>query len=186
MSRIITKKGALEVTGTLDRLATLFQREFAALGVPQRVAQDFMSRCDKLADHIERQAGLKVGTDFPADDIGEEKAGPLEDEPDEPYMKGEFSQQENRELRERVEKGELGPDRITTEPQTPTQGVQAGMSGLIHSLMNTRLADNPRVARATRLYSSVLKSAMEEEEEVEVEEKESGKKKASHGFDLFG
>ena len=130
----MTKKGALAVTSALDNIASLFQQDFATLGVPLHIAKDFAYRCDLLADRVERTAGLKrealteldVNKEqgYNPEEIGEEVGGPLEGDGDEPFMKGEFTQQENRELRERVQDGDLG---MTTnlDPQNPTSGKQA-------------------------------------------------------------
>ena len=52
---------------------------------------------------------------FDPEEIGKEDAGPLEDEPDEAFMKSEFTQQENRELRERQQDGDLGRMRTLRE-----------------------------------------------------------------------
>ena len=135
----LTKKGAMSVTAALDRLASLFQSEFKTLKVPAHIASDFAYRCDLLSDHIEEMSGVKTALDgapkakvnypvtgdtFDAEVIGEEQGGPAEGDSDEPYMKGEFTQQENRELRERQEAGDLGMS-ANPEPQAPQAGKQA-------------------------------------------------------------
>lgn len=132
----MTKQGARQVTETLDRIANLFQTEANTLGVNPRIANDFALRCDMLADHIEKRAGLKTaapdalgldmnaGDTFDPSDIGRETAGPLEMiDSDEPWMQGEFTQQENRELADLQEGGELGP--VVDGPRAPTPGKQA-------------------------------------------------------------
>lgn len=140
----MTKKGAASVTGALDRIATLFQNEYETLGVPERIANDFAYRCDLLSDRVERVAGLSrralseldVAKEpgFDPEVIGEETTGPLEGDADESFMKAEFTQQENRELRERVEDGDLGI-KPNLEEQAPQSGKQASL--------------NIRLARAT-------------------------------------
>jgi hypothetical protein len=130
----ITKKGARTVTAALDRMANLFQTDWATLGVPQHIACDMAYRCDLLSDQIEKNAGLKTALSefdpvqekgFDPESIGEEQSGPIETvDSDEPFMKGEFTQQENRELRENVESGALGPQPIL-DPQAPQSGKQA-------------------------------------------------------------
>lgn len=207
----ITKKGARNVTRTMERLADLMEKDFGVLGIPQHIAADASRRLDLLSDAIERHAGInpqdtrtKQALDgFNAEMIGQEKSGPLEMETDEPFMKGEFSAQENRELREKQEAGDL-PDG-SPEPRPPKAGVQAAFKGLVGSLKGTKMTDKQAAAveRALRLATSVVlasKKAEEDEEEVMVEEaeKESGKKgedekeepkesakKASHGFNLY-
>ena len=196
----MTKKGALQVTRDLDRIASLFQAEHAALGVPKHIAHDFALRCDMISDAVERTAGLSrealTGYD-PVNEpkeIGEEVAGPLVDEPDEPYMSGEFTQQENRELRERQQKSEMGPDKVTTEPQKPTSGVQASFKGLITALKSGEY-DEARVARALRLATGVVKQGkgkvppefLEQQKGKKKDDDEGDEKEAkkAHGYNLF-
>lgn len=125
----MTKQGARQVTQTLDRIANLFQSEAQTLGVNPKIANDFALRCDLMADHIEKQAGLRQasyeeGVDetglsvepppydgFDANNIGDEKDGPLlMIDSDEPWMDGEFTQEEKNALRELQQGGELGPN----------------------------------------------------------------------------
>ena len=63
MTDQLTKQGALQVSSDLDRLATLFQAERDTLGVPERVAKDFATRCDVLSDHVEKKAGVERAED---------------------------------------------------------------------------------------------------------------------------
>jgi len=139
----LTKRGALQVTDTLDRMATLFQQDFEILGVDREAATDFYKRCEMLGDHIERHAGIdplkKATMHFPPDDIGREEAGPLVDEPDEPFMKGEFDQQEFRELSDRQEAGDLGMTPVE-DPRAPQPGRQLAAE------MDAVLADIEKVA----------------------------------------
>lgn len=136
MGKTMTKKGAIQVTSALDNLAQLFEDQHVAMGVPARVAKEFALRCDLLADFIEKKAGLKkalTGDDpvkepgFNPEEVGEEVGGPLEGDGDEAYMKDEFTQQENRELRERVEDGDLGMTPVEDE-QKPQPGKQANFT----------------------------------------------------------
>lgn len=131
----MTKSGALSVSNTLDSVATLFQQDWKTLGVPEKIAKDFAYRCDLLSDRVERTAGvdrkalseLDVVKEpgFDPEDIGMEQSGPLEAvDSDEPFMNGEFTQQENRELRERVQDGDLGMQPVE-DPQSPQAGKQA-------------------------------------------------------------
>jgi hypothetical protein len=180
MERKMTKKGAMQVTSALDNLAQLFESDHGVMGIPVKVAKEFALRCDMLSDFIEREAGIKkealTGDDpvkepgFNPEEVGEEKKGPLEDEPDEGYMKGEFSQQENRELRERVEDGDLGPNKTVDEPQKPQPGKQGAEEEVEEEEVEEKASG---------------KKAQEEEEEVVEEEEKESNKKASHCFDLF-
>ena len=113
---MISKKAAQVVTADLDRLAELMQTEFESLGLPEKVAMDFAYRCDLLSDAIEVTAA-----DYDEANIGKEVSGPHQMDSDEPYMKGEFSQQVNRELREKTESNSLP----STEPRSPSPGKQA-------------------------------------------------------------
>lgn len=141
MSRL-SKQAAQRITNDLDRLASLFQKEHERLGVSEKVALDFAYRCDLLSDHLDKQALTEYDPvdeskmsphNFDPEEIGKEDAGPLVDEPDEPYMKGEFTQQRFRELRERQEAGEIG-DKPIMEEQTPTPGKQASLNDSIARL----------------------------------------------------
>lgn len=218
MAKKLTKKGAQAVTADLDRLANLFEHDYEILGVEQRIAQDMAYRCDMLSDHLEKVA--LTGDDvvkeqgFDPDDIGRETSGPLENEPDEPYMKGEFDQQENRELREKVQDGELGPDRTTTEPQKPRPGVQAAFGDLTMALGTGGIPKEAaaQIEKALNLAATVVRQAKKElppefleniqkkkdeakdkgddkgddkKDDDKKDEKEGGKKKtANHGYDL--
>jgi hypothetical protein len=66
---------------------------------------------------------------FDPEVIGEEVAGPAEKESDESYMNGHFTQQWNRELREKQETGEISDGKGSPEPQAPAAGVQASQTG---------------------------------------------------------
>jgi hypothetical protein len=136
MGKKMTKKGAIQVTSALDNLAQLFEDRHSTMGVPARVAKEFALRCDLLADFIEKKAGLKkalTGDDpvkepgFNPEEVGEEVGGPIEGDGDESYMDDEFTQQENRELRERVEDGDLGMTPVEDE-QKPQPGKQANFT----------------------------------------------------------
>jgi len=212
----LTKKGAAQVTTDLDRIANLIQAEYQTLGIPQPIAHDFAKRIDMVSDAIERQAGIdrqaltsydpvneptEIGGWDP-EQIGEEVGGPLRQDGDEAFMKAEFTQQEKRELRERQTKSELGPTKVTTEPQAPTPGVQASFSGLVAALKGTKLTPeaSARIAKALSLATTVVKSAgemppqfkenaekkkQEAEDAKEAEEEKDEAKKASHGYNLF-
>jgi hypothetical protein len=161
----MTKKGARSVTANLDRLATLFQEEFETLGVPSHIASDFARRCDMLSDAIEKKAGIeRTALDeldvvkekgFDPEAIGEEVSGPEEGDSDEPYMRGHFTQQVNRELRERQEDGDLGMTPVE-EIQTPQPGKQASFEQIGRLEANNRLsmAVNRLQSAAVRLASA--------------------------------
>lgn len=136
----LNKQGAVEITKTLDKLASQFESRYHALGIPKKYAFDFAYRCDLLSDEIDTTFGLKReasqnkealdGLDpvlepgFNPEDIGKEKKGPKKELGKEhSWMDGEFTQQENRELRETQEAGKM-PE-VKTEPRKPQEGKQA-------------------------------------------------------------
>jgi hypothetical protein len=121
----LSRQGALQVTELLGRAASLIEKNHSALGVPDKIAKDFAFRCDLLSDNIEKHAGIArdasgqilentsilgdTGSLDPAV-IGEEVDGPLLMlDSDEPWMDGEFTQQEYHELGDLQESGQLGP-----------------------------------------------------------------------------
>lgn len=172
----LTKQGALIVGEDLDKMATLIQKRYADLGIPQRIALDFAKKCDLLSDHIQRSAGIdprskKALTEydpvkepgFNPEEIGQEKAGPLVKEGDETYMDQHFTQQQNRELRERVQDGSIGPDKIVEEPQAPQPGKQA--------------ADRPFAVAAKKADDDADEAAKPEDKPVEQAEKPEGEEK---------
>jgi len=191
MAKRLTKKGAQAVTADLDRLANLFENDFAILGVEKRIAHDFSLRCDMLSDHLEKVA--LTGDDvvkeegFDPDDIGREKAGPLEQDSDESFMKGEFDQQEFRELREKQEGGEIGPDRISPDPQAPRPGIQAALGTLAATIGEGNLPKKAvqQIEKALHLATVIVRQAKkaqddeDADEAVDEDEKEGSKKKAA-------
>lgn len=105
MNRKLTAAGAKQVTDTFDRMANLVQAHYALLGIPEKIALDYAYRTDLLSDHISKQI---QAADFDESQVGKDVPGPLEGDKDEPYMKGEFTQQENHELHDKQEGGGLG------------------------------------------------------------------------------
>jgi len=85
-------------------------------------------------------------------------------------MSGEFSQQENRELREKQEGGELGMDKISPEQQTPKPGVQAA------------LANGQKLAA---LYMDINKAATKCASSDDEAVKSLGEKLAAAGIDVL-
>ena len=138
MAMKITKQAAQDAGTVLDNAANLITAQAEAYGIKPEIAKKFAYQCDLLSDHIAKRAGIDISKlaltgepDLNAahqgenpDEIGEEKSGPQEQEGDESYMNGHFTQQENRELREKQEGGEL-PD--GSERQTAKPGIQAAL-----------------------------------------------------------
>lgn len=143
----LTKQAAKKANHLLDAAASDIVANAAAYGIKPDIAQKFAYQCDLLADHIAKRAGVDVqklavqrkqglsGDDvfdegtlgFDPEEIGEEVGGPAEREPDEPYMNDHFTQQWNRELREKQEAGEVSDGNGSPEPQKPSPGVQASL-----------------------------------------------------------
>jgi hypothetical protein len=148
MADKLTKQAALDAGNIFDKAAEQVEK-LASMGVLKGViAQKFAYQCDLLSDHTAKAAGINIaklaaarkvaltGDDVfdegtlgeDPEQIGEEKSGPKEQEADESYMDGHFSQQENRELRETQEGGDLGPDKTKDERRTPKPGIQAALA----------------------------------------------------------
>jgi hypothetical protein len=134
MAHKLTKQAALEAGDIFDKAAQTALAISKAAGIKPEIAEKFAYQCDLLSDHAAKVAGIditKLASERTAvsenpEQIGEEKSGPKEQEGDESYMGGHFSQQENRELREKQEAGELPTG--SPERQTPRPGVQAALA----------------------------------------------------------
>jgi len=199
----LTKKGALSVTQTLDRLASLVQAEWQTLQIPERVAKDAVRRFDVLADHIDKVAGIErtaagstLDTGPGAENggwdpknIGKEVSGPLEytTPPDEEWVKRpDFTQEENRELRLRQQNGDLG---MTPNPEQmpPSAGRQA--SALRAQLQAAAI--NGSSSRLVKALALAAKIAEEEEKGMpdfikeKIEDKKKEDKKAGEVPEAF-
>ena len=171
------------------------------------MAAGFAQWCDRVSDRIETTAGvnpqnkaaeMKLAlsgqqdhkTDYPFDEgktqdgeeIGQEQSGSLEGDADEPYMKGEFTQQENRELREKQESGQISG--VNTDPRGPRPGVQASLDTLNAAVTGGKYspAAGAKLAEALNLAAEIAKSAAEDEDE---DEDDKGKEASyGHGYNL--
>ena len=148
----LSKQAAKKANHVLDAAASVITANAAAFGIKPEIAEKFAFQCDLIADHIAKQAGVDLtklaaqrkqgltGDDvfdegllgYDPEEIGEEVKGPEEHDADESYMSDKFTQQWNRELREKQEGGDLG-DTPSPEPQTPRPGVQASKLASISS-----------------------------------------------------
>jgi hypothetical protein len=210
----LTKQGALLITHDIDRVASVISAEFKALGLPERVATGFAEWCDRVSDRIETTAGLDPqdkaarlelmkqalsgqqdhknvdgfndSATWDAEEIGEEVSGRSEGDADETFMNGEFTQQENRELRDMQESGNLAG--VNTDPRGARPGVQASMRSLMNTLKNGSFSDaaaKTKLAEALRLAAEIAKSAADDEDEDDKGDEEVASKKASgHGYNL--
>lgn len=172
MPRKITKKGAQEVNSMLDRIANLFENEYEALDIPQRIARDLAYRIDLASDHIARTAG------FDPKEIASEEAGPLEGDSDEPYMSGNFTEKEHHELGQKQKSGLSGADK------------RAALEALIESGASPKTIVaflTKSASEDTHAKYALAKLAEEEDSEEDAEDsEEEGASKKAHGFNLFG
>ena len=103
----LTRRGARNLTATIDRIASAVQDNPALLGIDPKIAKDFAFRCDLISDAIETTAVAnypKAASDFDADEIGETVPGPLVDGEVEADSEGHFTQDQFSELTEVAEK----------------------------------------------------------------------------------
>lgn len=124
----VSRKAADEISLNVDRLANLIANEAEALGVSPKLAAKFCRAADEVADAVDRKAGIQRSAaqrtaDFDPSQIGEEVAGPLEDGTPRPYMKGEWTHQEFREIGDLQMKGKLD-GKPNMEPRAPDPGAQ--------------------------------------------------------------
>jgi hypothetical protein len=142
----ISKTAATQSGVLFDRAANHAERLASQGIISEDLARKFAFQCDMISDHVARQAGLdiasiakqaltgedvydesKLGLD--PDFIGEEVSGMIEGDGDEPYMIDEFTQQENRELRQLQEGGGMG-SRVNADPRRPMPGRQAALRSI--------------------------------------------------------
>ena len=76
----LTRAGALAVTTDMDRLASLLQFDYAALGIPERIASDAALRLDMLSDHVETYAVKLAGDEGAEADESDKDAEEVEDD----------------------------------------------------------------------------------------------------------
>jgi len=117
----LTRRGARNVTATLDRIATLLQQSPGVLGIDPKIAMDFAHRCDLISDAVETTASINFpvtaadeeGMSLPndgwdADQIADKVPGPLKHEVDESDYMSTFNEEEYHELGDLQESGSLG------------------------------------------------------------------------------
>ncbi len=200
----LTKKGALLITNDIDRIATVIGENHTDLGIPEKVAAGFAQWCDRVSDRIEQTAGVDPQnkaaemrlalsgqqdhkTDYPfdegktqdAEEIGEETSGPHEGDADESFMKGEFTMQEYRELREKQQAGSIPA--VNTDPRGPRPGVQASLDTLTAAVTGGRYspAAAAKLAEALILAAEIAKSAAGDDDD---DDDDDEKKEASYGY----
>lgn len=180
----ISKTAATQTGDFLDNAANHVER-LASMGVISKdLARKFAFQCDMISDHVARTAGVDpaaiakqalTGHDIfdegtlglDPEIIGEEVDGMIEGDGDEFYMEEEFTQQENRELRERQQAGDLGFQPVAS-PQRPTPGRQASLEPIqrLAALLTTHLDKGKVASTSTDLRRNmhrtrlVLKNAL--------------------------
>lgn len=85
----ISSQNAKRLAVLLDKVANLVEQK--AGNVDRKLVASFVGACDRLADSMD---AISKRAEFDATTIGEEVSGPLESDSDEPWMKGEFTQEE--------------------------------------------------------------------------------------------
>ena len=178
MATKLTKQAAEHTGNALDVAADLVTKNAAAAGINPKIAEKFAYQCDLISDHMAKAAGFDIAklaaartADEDPSQIGEEKSGPKEQDGDESFMNGEFSQQENRELREKVQTGDLSNKGISLEPQAPHAGVQAALAN------GTKLA---------ALFLDINKAASRCASSKDASVQGLGNKLAAAGIDVLG
>lgn len=172
-----SKTGARRVTATLDSLASLFQNHHASLGIPSKVAMDFALRCDLLSDSIDRrkQAGY-----FNPAEIGEEQPGPMMFDENNPFMEGEFTQEEKRDLSEKQMAGELAANaaKHVADPKLASAIKKAAYGAALAALRKAKKAEDEKdaedesekdeaaqkTAMMAQLYNRIRRQAKKSEE----------------------
>lgn len=139
----LTRKGARALTAMMDQVATTIMENAAVLGIDPKIAHDYAYRTDFISDAVEKKAGanfpLPKGAGFDAGSIGAKKPGPLETlNSDEPWMNGEYTQEEFRELAQKQESGALS-DGIADGNKTASSELRARVARLERVLI--RLAE---------------------------------------------
>jgi hypothetical protein len=182
-----SSKGARRVTATLDSLASLFQSHHASLGIPGKVAMDFALRCDMLSDSIDRrkQAGY-----FNPAEIGVEEPGPLMYDENNPFMEGEFTQEEKRALSEKQMAGDLAANaaKHIADPKLASVIRKAAYSAALAALRTAKKSEEEtaedeapegekdeaaqKTAMMAQLYNRLRRQAKKSEEETEEEDAE--------------
>jgi len=97
----LTRRGARNLTATIDRIASAVQENAAVLGIDPKIAHDFAYRCDLISDAVETTAVANFprrASEVDPSDIGEEVSGPLPEGEDDADAAGHFTQQEFTEV----------------------------------------------------------------------------------------
>jgi len=189
MPKTITKKGAMKVTADLDRLANLFQYQHEALRLPKAVATDLAKRLDTVSSHLEIVSGIDKSAkmdppsnyteekltpgEFDPADIGEEDAGALERNSDEPYM-DTFKQDEFDQLREVQQTGMFSNAKAA-------RSLLRRLAGLAQQ------AEKKKVASLDSMSDEDLKKVAAKLADVENEilKRKRASNEKVHGYDLF-
>lgn len=184
----LSKKGAENLVLTIEKVATTLQENWEVLGLDKEAALDLAFRLDTVCDTVDRVAGCEYGRttdiplsalknegevggphagDFDPGKVSETKPeGALRFDADEPYMKGNFTQQETSELAYRQEHNDLENTKCA-------------------SSFEDRFARDI-LSKIAEKIEETLEEMEDEKEASEGKEEESAEKKASNDpFGLF-
>lgn len=192
----ISKKATAIIANDLDRLATLFENECNALGIPKKVAIDFAMRCDLLSDYLEKNASEEEANEEEANEEEEEDASD-----DKEAKKASLPEQdsakdtENSVVEVQTEADESYME--TLEEQTPLKelGDLVQSDSLENAAKLAQLVLRMQSEIRAAHNSTEVKVAEEANEEVEAEESEANEEKEAdesadkkaaftHGYDL--
>jgi hypothetical protein len=79
----LTRRGARNVTATLDRIASVIQENPEVLGIDPKIAMDFAHRCDLISDAIETTAAINYPRKAAEKELAED-ADPKSDDQNKP------------------------------------------------------------------------------------------------------
>jgi len=89
MPQLLTRRGARELTETIDRIASVVQAHPDLLGIDPRIALDFAKRCDTISDLVEGTASINYPRQAAEGDMADaaqlaEDADPASDDQNKP------------------------------------------------------------------------------------------------------
>lgn len=114
----VSKEQANRITSSLDRLASLLEKHGSSLGLDSETVANFVTAADTVADAIDGKTA-----NFDAETIGEKVPGPIENDKNEPWMNGEFTQEEKHNVGELYTKhADFDPSTIGKQVAGPKEG----------------------------------------------------------------
>lgn len=120
----LTRRGARNVTATIDRIASVIQENPEVLGIDPRIAMDFAHRCDLISDAIETTASInfpRQAADEKHKDLKED-ADPKSDDQNKPeHFEGKKAAEGHNEEGLSVESQGWDADQIADKTPGPHQ-----------------------------------------------------------------